>query len=135
MTQKSLTSKIKWHNSIPLNEKESYINENRDKFIDDYEIAKNQNVTNPIRTKLNCFFYKKPENKTERDAFKYCYEYLNNPLVDHIQVFKTKQSQYVLLSSPYGRNNKERNNYYNNIGWEKINDLYNSYAETYVFVY
>lgn len=82
--------------------------ENRNKFITDYEI-------------------KDIKNKQMRDIEKYI-NYLKNSYknIDHLEIYKLKNNDYLFLNSPYVDNN------YNMDGWNKIYKLYNNTAESFI---
>ena len=50
-------------------------------------------------------------------------------ILDHKECYKTKNKNYILVSSPYSHNNDEE---YEKRGWEKIHKLYSLDASSYI---
>lgn len=82
------------------------IHENRDKFKEDYNI---KHLMRKIPIELREEIEKDDEH-------------------DHVEYYRTKNREYVILSSPY----KENDEFYREKGWEKKYNLYSEYAITYV---
>ncbi len=50
-------------------------------------------------------------------------------ILDHVECYKTKNRDYILISSPYTDSKEEE---YKKRGWEKIYNLYASHATSYI---
>jgi len=101
-----------------LHQCESITNEiinNRNLFIEDYNIIKNR-----MRPPL----YINKEHSNEHGG------YLNN--FDHVECYMDDNDNYVLISSPYYSNGDQYDLFYIGLGWTRIYPLYSIYAATYV---
>ena len=110
---------------------------NRNKFIKDYNIkSRCCNMTMELRYYLNCTFFRRPTDKYDHEDFKHSTYYLNDRNLDHLEVYKTFDKKYVIVSSPYRDINDERTiQYYQERGWNKIYSLYDRSIPTFCKVY
>ncbi len=88
------------------------IYENRNKFIEDYQI---KNIYNDKRVRIN--------NKIRNELLK-----VKN---DHNESYITKNKNILLVNSPYGVSDEEREILINN-GWTEIYKLYSHTASTFI---
>jgi len=96
------------HNMINGN-----IIENRNKFVEDYNIKSRPKNGIPYKIKEK---YITTIQEKEGKIF------------DHIEYYYTHDKKYILVSSPYN----DKDEIYSNLGWEKINKLYCTCASTYI---
>jgi len=82
------------------------ITDNRNKFVIDFQIKKLASIPSSLRF----FVYD-------------CY------LLDHLEIYKNKQGDYILICSPYNKQDGLLN-----IGFKEYNKLYCGHAYTYILV-
>jgi hypothetical protein len=108
--------------------------ENRNKFIDEYNIKKTAEMSSKIRLDLNKSFYREPTTKNEIIDFKRTIHHWND--IDHLEIYKARDNKFVIVSSPYQSSLDEKViNHYNERGWSLIYNLYHKHALSFCKVY
>jgi len=114
--------------------------ENRNRFINDYDIKNRVKLPNYIYKELwNTIVEKKPELKiSRREEIQYHYYSIiirnkcNSRIFDHEETYITKSGNYIIIYSPYEASGSGIK--LEEIGFEKIYNLYSNSAVTYMMI-
>lgn len=87
---------------------------NRNKFVENNNIKR--------------FAKSIPYQVEENEIFKHYQEHI----FDHEEYYLTMNKHYILISSPYISNENKQDKIYDELGWIKIDKLYDSGASTYM---
>jgi hypothetical protein len=127
-----------WGNGI---RNEPNIIENRDRFINDYDIKRRTTkLPNYIYKQLwNIIVDKNPRlklSKVEESMYHYYDSIILNKCriydFDHQETYVTNSGDYIIIYSPYDGDNDDK---FEEIGFEKIYRLYNNDASTYMKIF
>jgi len=123
MTNFNRIYKGNYWGSIVYNPLNSYckkeIIDNRNNFIVDYNIKKRVTQLPIRRSQKHLLCRRSPKSV--------------NSLFDHVEYYYTHDNQYVIIFSPYN-GNSTMNDFFDNLGFNKIYNLYEEGASTFVKV-
>ena len=150
----NIFEKVYWgYNLYDPNRDDKYLDlkyadvfENRNKFVEQFNIKKAIDKFNPgIKLLLNLEFnYETLDNMKKDNLFtktpakiidKFKYETLSHEFNDHIEVYETNDNKIIVLSSPYTLRNSDYELFLEKTGFIDYGKLYNSSALSFYKIY